>query len=284
MARKDQFDIPDPFFPIDSAEEKRTRRKSAALTAVIFGALLILFLFTALRSPKPDPGPMGIEIRLGQADMGYRSDEVGVPETATEEVPEEPVDADVADESQPEQTEADPVPDDQHAFDIDDAPSLDRHDPEQDESPAEQETTEQEQPEVDPDALYSGRDRDPAGEDDVLADAGESSGDEDSRSAEAGGQTLEDADGFSYDLGGRRMSKAPDIRDETQKRGTVVVEIRVNRDGKVVHARPGIRGSTTTDPQLYEIAAASARDTEFEADPSAPEEQRGTMVFIFRLE
>jgi len=91
-------------------------------------------------------------------------------------------------------------------------------------------------------------------------------------------------DGFSFDLGGRSMVSAPKIVDTSQKEGKVVVEIIVDKYGKVVKATPGARGSTTTDRHLEKLATEAAYNTKFNARPDAPIQQKGSMTFVFILE
>jgi DNA gyrase/topoisomerase IV subunit A len=66
----------------------------------------------------------------------------------------------------------------------------------------------------------------------------------------------------------------------TQGGGKVIVDITVNRQGTVIQAEPrktpGIR-----DEQLYLYAKAAASRTIFNAEPSAPEPQRGTIHYTF---
>lgn len=89
--------------------------------------------------------------------------------------------------------------------------------------------------------------------------------------------------GIGFDLGGRgKMSfKKPD--NPTQEDGKVVVEIWVNRDGKVLKAKTGARGSTTTNPILQQKAKEAALKAKFKSDENAPFEQKGTMTFVFIL-
>jgi outer membrane biosynthesis protein TonB len=91
-------------------------------------------------------------------------------------------------------------------------------------------------------------------------------------------------DGFSYDLGGRSMVSAPKIVDTSQKEGKVVVDIIVDKYGKVVKATPGGRGSTTADRHLEKLATEAAYNTKFNAKPDAAIQQKGSMSFVFILE
>ncbi|MCF8258368.1 MAG: hypothetical protein K9J06_12505 [Flavobacteriales bacterium] len=90
--------------------------------------------------------------------------------------------------------------------------------------------------------------------------------------------------GFSFNLGGRKMVNQPRINDSSQETGKVVVEITVDKYGKVVQATPGARGSTTTSSHLYRLAREAALETRFDANPTAEVQQKGSMTFVFVLE
>ncbi len=89
--------------------------------------------------------------------------------------------------------------------------------------------------------------------------------------------------GGSYKLRGRAIESIPKINDSSQDEGKVVVDIRVNRAGKVIRAIPGGRGSTTNSSILFKKAQEAAYDAKFSANPDSPEEQVGSMTFIFVL-
>ena len=91
-------------------------------------------------------------------------------------------------------------------------------------------------------------------------------------------------DGFSVNLSGRSMVSAPKIVDTSQKEGKVVVDIIVDKYGKVVKATPGARGSTTTDRHLEKLATEAAYNTKFNAKADAAIQQKGSMTFVFVLE
>ena len=89
--------------------------------------------------------------------------------------------------------------------------------------------------------------------------------------------------GVSFDLGGRGTQKLPIPKYEYQKEGIVVVEVSVDRMGKVTSATPGIRGSTILDDYLLKVAKDAAMITVFEAKPDAPLTQKGTITYNFIL-
>jgi hypothetical protein len=102
-----------------------------------------------------------------------------------------------------------------------------------------------------------------------------------------------ESDNYAKGLGGSGMVanlngrnpvylQKPEFR--IQKDGIVVVEITVNRSGKVVSATPGKQGSTITDATLYNAARKAALESKFNLKEDAPELQVGTITYHFRLQ
>jgi TonB family protein len=89
--------------------------------------------------------------------------------------------------------------------------------------------------------------------------------------------------GISYSLGGRGSSKLPQPEYKYQGEGRVVVEVSVDRQGKVVQAIPGKNGSTTLDEYLLKVAKDAALKAEFESSAEAPAIQKGTITYNFKL-
>jgi colicin import membrane protein len=89
--------------------------------------------------------------------------------------------------------------------------------------------------------------------------------------------------GISYDLQGRGFQKLPTPKYDYQGEGRVVVEVSVDREGKVVQAVPGIKGSTTLDDYLLKVAKDAAMQARFEVKKDAPAIQKGTITYNFKL-
>jgi outer membrane biosynthesis protein TonB len=89
--------------------------------------------------------------------------------------------------------------------------------------------------------------------------------------------------GISYDLGGRNVQSLPKPNYDYQEGGKVVVEVSVDRSGKVIQARPGFTGSTTLDDYLLKVAREAALKARFEAKSDAPAVQKGTITYNFVL-
>lgn len=89
--------------------------------------------------------------------------------------------------------------------------------------------------------------------------------------------------GPSYNLEGRTSIYLPDPKLDYQKEGKVVVQIRVNRDGKVIYANPGEKGSDLLDTPFLDAAKKAAMEAKFKPDPNAKEIQVGTITYNFKL-
>ena len=82
-------------------------------------------------------------------------------------------------------------------------------------------------------------------------------------------------------LGKRGVLHEPDIRDNSQKTGRVVVRVCVDSAGDVMSANYTQRGSTTTDAELRSLAIRSAK--RFKFTTSEIEKQCGTITIDFKL-
>jgi colicin import membrane protein len=89
--------------------------------------------------------------------------------------------------------------------------------------------------------------------------------------------------GVSYSLGGRGFQSLPSPNYKLQVEGKVVVEVSVDREGKVVQAIPGTKGSTTLDESLLRVAKEAALNARFEVKNDAPAIQKGTITYNFIL-
>jgi len=90
-------------------------------------------------------------------------------------------------------------------------------------------------------------------------------------------------DGSSWSLAGRSAQSLPVPKYDHQVEGTVVVEVTVDRSGKVTSATPGVKGSTTLDEYLLKVARDAALLAKFDNKPDAPMVQKGTITYVFIL-
>lgn len=89
--------------------------------------------------------------------------------------------------------------------------------------------------------------------------------------------------GSGYSLGNRKALSKPAPVYNCNEEGVVVVLITVDKNGTVVEAKPGARGTTNTASCLASQARIAAMKTKWEASPTGAEKQVGTIRYNFSL-
>ena len=89
--------------------------------------------------------------------------------------------------------------------------------------------------------------------------------------------------GGNYNLAGRKALSKPIEQPDCQEEGIVVVRITVDKNGKVISAIPGVKGSNNTAACLLKPAKEAALRTTWNADDKAPVNQTGTIIYKFSL-
>ncbi|MDO4881559.1 MAG: hypothetical protein Q3983_09780 [Capnocytophaga sp.] len=121
------------------------------------------------------------------------------------------------------------------------------------------------------------------GDDKVPGYKGDPKGDPYSNSFYGNGEGGGKGDGKGWGLNGRNLKEGAKIKQECNQAGKVVVEVTVDRTGKVIKAEVGKRGTTNTAPCLAEAAKKTALTYRWNADENAPERQIGWIVINFKL-
>jgi outer membrane biosynthesis protein TonB len=80
-------------------------------------------------------------------------------------------------------------------------------------------------------------------------------------------------------FGGRGVKSAPSLSENSQKQGTVVLDVCVDGDGNVTSAKFKAGGSTTNDAELIDAAVRNARQYRF--SEGGAERQCGTITYRF---
>lgn len=256
-------------------------------TIVFHVTILILFLVMAFRTPLPLPSEQGILINFGDAETGYGT----VEPRRTEQIREE-----TASQSVPETTPVE-AEEEISTQDYEEAPAVEskkkvekkkevKKPVEQTKNNKVEEKEPEEKPrEVNTRALYKGKRDDTdysggEGEAGGTGNQGDLNGSETATSRSLG---FGSGDGISASLYGRNPVSLPTPEFNHQQEGKVVVEITVDRSGKVTSAVPGVKGSTTLDRYLLSVAKKAALASKFDNKSDAPMYQKGTITYYFRL-
>lgn len=234
--------------------------------------LLICFLLFGLTSMDPPPDS-GIALNFGTSNVG--SGEIQPEETSTSEIkPTNPDDIDAA--------PVDPNPVTEEVMTQDVVETVDV------EEEKKQEEVKEKKPEISDElkqtlsnAFNKKTNSGSEGNDNQKGDKGKVEGTKDGSAYDGTGG---EGNGFSYSLAGRGHLSIPKPVDNSQEEGKVVVQIFVDRQGNVVKATPGVRGTTTTSAKLWQKAKEAAMKAKFTANAGAPETQTGSITYVFIIE
>jgi hypothetical protein len=89
--------------------------------------------------------------------------------------------------------------------------------------------------------------------------------------------------GTGYGMNGRSKTSNQKFSPDCNEEGRVVVQIEVDRTGKVIKAVPGVKGTTNSATCLLEPAKKTALSYKFNPDSKAPTKQIGFVVINFTL-
>lgn len=241
-------------------------------TVVFHVLLILLFLLTGLTYTVPPPAEEGIQINFGFDDQGSGQEQTqsavqNRQEKVVEKLEKESVQAKAEEEVLTQKSE--------------EAPQVNT---EKTENIRKEEVKEEPKPSKElSNALskWKNSSENKSASDGITGkngDQGDPTGSKESKNYTGGSG----GNGFKLiGLGGRSMVRPPNIQDNSQEEGKVIVDIIVDKDGNVLRANPGARGSTTTSSVLYKIAKEAALSTKFNVNPQAPEQQKGQIVFTF---
>jgi outer membrane biosynthesis protein TonB len=281
-------------------------KKSFLITTGIYILFLLLMFFFGLKYLDP-PEERGIAINFGTTDVGSGDIQPDAPIKSApqpkstpppQEVEETSAAEDIQEEVVTQETEEAPV--------IKDKKEVVEEVKKQPEQPKEkvQEKVEETQPEPTPepepvkeqqpeqsvrDAMQSlmngpesdGKAEGGEGNDNQAGDKGDPDGDRNAKNYYGTGKGL-DGDG-NYRLEGRQALDKKKIVQDCNESGEVVVRIEVNRNGDVIKATPGARGTTNSNQCLLDPARRAALATKFNSDSKAPSTQVGFITYVFKL-
>lgn len=86
---------------------------------------------------------------------------------------------------------------------------------------------------------------------------------------------------LKYAMKGRNITNTPKVENMTEERGTVVLDVTIDKYGNVTSAIPGAAGSTTNSKYLFTKAEQAAKSAKFDTSPTAPLKTSGTITVVF---
>jgi len=89
--------------------------------------------------------------------------------------------------------------------------------------------------------------------------------------------------GVSLSLAGRKFLTKPSLQDESQVEGKISVTITADKDGNIVSAEAGGRGTTIQNEELWRKCESAVMRIKLNPSPTGEEAQTGKVVFSFKL-
>ncbi|MBO4574613.1 MAG: TonB family protein [Bacteroidales bacterium] len=234
--------------------ENRNRTIAIAVTVTVHVVAVVLLIVMALTTPLPLPGEAGVEVNLGMYNQGMGAEQQPKPKKVAE-----------APKPQPQQVKEETV-----TQNTEETPAIEEPKPKK------------EEPKVNQRALFKPvkNQQEPTSEGNTQTpgDQGQPDGNKDVNSYEGQGGS---GGGPSYSLGGRGVKHltSPDKKD-VEEEGIVVVDIWVDREGRVKRAQVG-KGTNIANTRMQQTAVNAALSSVFAPDPKAAELQRGTITYNF---
>ena len=246
---------------------RRNKIIGIAVSAIFHAVLLLLFLFMGLSYQVPPPPEYGIEVDMGGGGGSSGS-------RATASTPHTPSDESVAT---------------QNAEDVGVTAAPTKTDnPKPTTSPTNTDntvTTPVETPTINTGALYPGKTNKGGTGTDGSGTDGKGSGsvgdgDYGDGQGDKNGRGIGNTGGDFYLKGRPVINKAfPSSKNNLE--GIVQVEFRADRNGNVIYAKAGGRGTTIHNAQIWEECEKAALKSKFKAKSDAEIEERGTITYRF---
>ena len=239
---------------------------SGICTAVIMLLVALVLISFGYDPPDPPIPEEGVEVNIGNSDFGSGDD----PQPASEPTP----------------ASAPAAPNQLATQHTEPTPSLNASTtqgntvaPEVTEKPAEV----KKEPEINKNALFPGKRNQNSGSGSQGQSTGTGDQGKPNGTPNSNNYTGNGGGNGNYSLAGRSSVALPRPEYSSNEQGTVVIQIWVDRQGKVTRVEYQPKGSNTSNGYLVEQAKSAARKARFNADPAAPEEQKGTITYIFKI-
>lgn len=241
------------------------------LATVAFHAIAVVLLFNlCFRTPLPLPGEAGVEVNLGMyAEAMSQQDDM----TTSQQVEE--TESQQVEESTSEDVEEEILSEDENI------PSIEEVEETEEVEEIVEEVVE-EKPVVNQRALFQVNKKkqetpSEGSSNEVVGEQGSPNGLKDiERYVGHGGS----GEGPSYDLGGRGAKSISSPSKDISEEATIVVDIWVDKEGRVQRAEIG-KGTTTTNSDMRASALQAARNSVFVKDDKAADLQKGTITYNF---
>lgn len=279
--------------------ETKHEKNSAKITALI--VLILLLLLFVVGPPYLDPPPeYGVAVNFGNTDFGSGNVQPDKPIKSENLNINKPPKETQAEDSEPENSEAEEVAEDIITQESEEAVKIKKQKEAEAKAKAKadkiakvkadaeaKKKKEQEEKKKKLDEMMGGLNNSQGeasggeGDDDKAGDKGQLDGDPYATSYF--GDPGTGSGGVGYGLNGRGVPSKQIYQQNCNESGLVVVRIEVDRNGRVVKAEPGVKGTKNKSDCLLEPAKKIALSHKWKADSKAPARQIGFVSINFKV-
>lgn len=236
-------------------------RRGGVIGAILFHlVLLVVFMFISMEPPSPPPPTIGMEVNFGDSDNGMGDKPITDASQQSASQSSSSSKNDVITQNT-EQTVSI-----KHGVKPKETPTTPKEDP---------------KPQINSNLLFPGSKTTKGGSEGQTGqpgNQGKENGNVNSTNYEGNGGN---GTSVSYDLVGRGTKKTIKPTNNSNETGKVVVQVKVDKKGKVISAQIINSKTKTTSSYLRNLAVNAAYQWEFDTNSNAAEEQMGSITFNF---
>ncbi|MDB5115379.1 MAG: hypothetical protein JWQ79_871 [Mucilaginibacter sp.] len=267
-------------------EEENNYPKAFLATGIILAAVMALCYFIVFTNPpKQEDGTGGILVNYGTTDEGMGSDYMST---------EQPSMAEKANHTKPDKVVKAPPTEQKTRVEssdktvvtqnTEDAPEVAANTKKPTNTIATQPTKAVSKPTINQNALYKGKTNNGVGEGDGTTNTPGNQGKPTGSTLTNNYNGTGSGNGGNLMMSQRNFVSKPAVSDNGRHTGKIMVDIRVDKNGNVVYARAGARGTTISDSNLLQRCEDAVKNSKLNSLDSAPDPQIGTVVFVFKVD
>lgn len=269
---------------VDYQQEENNYPKAFLATGIIMAIMAVLcYIIVFTSPPPPEMSTGGILVNYGTTDQGMGTDYMST---------EEPSKAEHPNHTQPTKvTKSEPTP--QKAVtersdkkvvtqSTEDAPEVNNAKKPTNKTVSTEQPTRPAKPTLNQNALYKGKTNNASGTGDGTTGTPGNQGNPNGSNLSNNYNGTGSGNG-GLALANRSWTSRPSVDDNHRSTGKIVVEIHVDKQGNVLSAQAGAKGTTISDIDLFNKCEKAALNAKLNASDNAPDTQVGYVTFIFKV-
>lgn len=268
-----------------TSQEENNYPKAIAISTGLMALFIALSFIWAIGSfePPEDIGMGGMVVNYGTSVTGMGTDYTSIEEPSMDENANNKMPDKITPEQQVTPTVSSQMSDKDIATqNSEDAVSINTKDKKSNNAPTSAKETKPAEQAINQNALYKGKKNNGAGQGDGTGNTpgnqGSINGDPNANNYGPGGSGNGNT---PIELG--RFSNVKTINDNSQKTGRIAVRVRVNKNGKVISAQAGVKGTQFVDLKLFRLCEEAIMDANLDNMVDGYENRSFVVIFNFKV-